>query len=136
VGPKKLEAYEFAAKAERRNSASKAGSTDPFFNVPPPLYWLPHEMPVGLHLLLDYFQSSPFYQIPVQCFRSGYAVIILIDYKPFLHMILFQHDDSIFIKGVFGPLEKLHCVFVSQVRKDPLNPDDVVLLCESEVLQS
>ncbi len=50
-------------------------------------------------------------------------------------MILFQHDDSILIKGVFGPLEKLYCVFVSQVRKDPLNPDDVVLLCESEVLQ-
>jgi hypothetical protein len=50
-------------------------------------------------------------------------------------MILFHHDDSIFIKGVFGPLEKLYCVFVSQVWKDPLNPDHVVLLCESEVLQ-
>lgn len=77
VGPKKLEAYDFAAKAERRSSASKAGSTDPFFNVPPPLFWLPHEMPVGLHLLLTMSQDSPVWTVMQErhwnreCFQMG-----------------------------------------------------------------
>jgi hypothetical protein len=77
VGPKKLEAYDFVAKAERRSSASKAGSTDPFFNMPPPLYWLPHEMPAGLHLLLTTTQDSPVWTVlqerhwSRECFHMG-----------------------------------------------------------------
>lgn len=60
VGPKKLEAYEVAARLERRNSASKgASSNDPFFNVPAPLWFLPHEIPPGFHMVFTVRSDSP-----------------------------------------------------------------------------
>lgn len=57
-GPKKLEAYEVAARTERRNSLRGAASTDPFFNVPPALWWLPLEFPIGVHVVISMQNSA------------------------------------------------------------------------------
>jgi hypothetical protein len=51
-------------------------------------------------------------------------------------VILFKHNYSILIQSIPSPLEELYCIFISQVGKYPLDPDHIVFLGESEVLQS
>lgn len=58
-GPKRLEVYEVAARMERRNSLRGAASTDPFFNVAPPLWWMPHQLPVGLGVVFSLRDTGP-----------------------------------------------------------------------------
>lgn len=58
TGPRKLEMFEVAASRGDRRSSLKR-STDPFYNPPKALWWLPSEVPPGLHLVFGVRDDGP-----------------------------------------------------------------------------
>ncbi len=64
------------------------------------------------------------------------AVIFLIDKKSNLRMIFLNNYQASFVQMWFGPLEKVNCIFVWQMRQNPLNPYTVILFFKLEILET
>ena len=51
-------------------------------------------------------------------------------------MVFLYHDNPIFIQGLLCFEEKLHSIFIGEMREDPLDPYTVVFFLRGEVLES